>query len=194
VSRLKREEHFISQAVWDARPYVRYEPDRRDAVRQEYGSSYMTGLAGQTGGYLMMRHPMPGLGLGHVYAEIRPDEPVWTSGGYWHYHPTVRPDKDFVPMIPERTDSKGRLKLAQPLSKRHIHTLGSMQANGHIDRDKGNPYDHRGTNNEAVHFHRPKGKYVFPPGDGRAPPRRSPLGSTAFRRRRGRLSRARGLP
>ena len=168
MSRLRPDEHFISEAVWDGRPYVRYEPDWREPVREEYGSSYMTGLAGQVGGYMMMRHPPPGLGLGRVYAEIRPDEPVWTGPGYWHYHPTIRPDKDFVPMIPERTNSRGELLPAKPLSRRHVHTFEAMQASGHIDRDKGNPHDHRGTNNEAVHFHRPRGKYVFPPGDGRA--------------------------
>jgi hypothetical protein len=168
LSRLEPEEHFISWDVWEGRPYVRWEPDDRDAVRREYDSSYMTGLAGQVGGYLMMRHPMPGLGLGHVYAEIRPDEPVWTGPGYWHYHPTTRPPKDFVPMIPERRDSKGKIVPPKPLSSRHVHTFEAMKKSGHIDRDRGNGYDHRGINDEDVHFHRPAGKYVFCPGDDRA--------------------------
>jgi hypothetical protein len=115
----------------------------------------MTRIARQRDGIVINRHAaLPE--LGHVYAELRPDAPVRTGPPRWHHHPSVRTKGEVVPVIPDGP-SAGR-----ELSKRRIYSLAAMQRNGHIARDK-NPDDHAGRNNEAVHCHVPKGKYIFPP-------------------------------
>jgi hypothetical protein len=150
-------DHGISPEVRKGRPYIRWTKDDRGPVRKAYedlprGSrGFMSGIAGQSDGLVIVRHAPPGLDLPHVYAEIRPDEPVVTGPGTWHYHPSD-PSGD-APEHPKRY---------------RTYTLEHMRKCGHIERDKKNPDDHRGVNREDVHMHTPRAKYVFPPGPKKA--------------------------
>jgi hypothetical protein len=156
------EEHGVSPKVWKARPYGVYTPTDPGAVREAYTSlpqqgqrAYMTGLSRQSddegpiGGLVITRHPPPDMGLQRVFAELRPDRSVKTGPPYCHCHPTKRPTE--APLHPST---------GQPLAKRHIHTADAMRK--HIERDKAED-DHRGVNTEEIHWHQPRGKYVFPP-------------------------------
>jgi hypothetical protein len=153
-------DHAITSEVGFGRPYVRYTADDPSRVREAYHwldrhqRSYMTRLAVQDDGVVIVRHAPPGLGLPHVFAELRPDNPVRTGPPRWHYHPSIHTRG--TPTIPEGP-SAGR-----PLSKKQIYTLDAMTRNGHIARSK-NEDDHSGTNCEDVHKHQPRAKYLFPP-------------------------------
>lgn len=133
----------ISPEVWRARPYVRWMQDNLEPVRNAYGnlstSKFMVRLAKQSDGWIINRHAVPG--GGRIYAEIRPDEPVFTGPPITHYHgDSPLPDGE----VPAR----------------HIHSPRNMRF--HIARDRF-PNDHRGTNSQKVHKHRDPAKYVFPP-------------------------------
>src|SRR2546426_8510334 len=88
MSELKREEHAISLALWNARPYVRWETDDIEPVREAYADlstkGVMTRIAKQFGGYVITRHAPPG--SDKIYAEIRPDEAVYVEGPEKHFH------------------------------------------------------------------------------------------------------------
>lgn len=152
------EDHAISPEVGKARPYDRYTADDPSLAQKAYADlnrhqrAYMTGLAKQADGVVINRHAAPG--LDHVYAELRPDNPVKTGPPHWHYHPSVR--SKGVPVIPTGPSA------GKPLSKRHVCTLEVMQRNGHVARNR-NEDDHDGANNEGVHKHQPRAKYLFPP-------------------------------
>jgi hypothetical protein len=153
-------EHAITPEVGFGRPYVRWTADDPSPVLEayhwlnRYQRGYMTYLAVQDNGVVIVRHAPPDLDLSHVYAELRPDHPVKTGPSRWHCHPSTPPRA--VPVIPEGPSA------GKPLSKRQTYTLDAMIRNGHIGRDKGED-DHAGTNCEDVHKHQPRAKYLFPP-------------------------------
>jgi len=148
-------EHGITPEIAAARPYVRYTVDNHQAVKDAYRDlnrdqrGYMTRLAKQANGLVITRHAPPGLGLSHVYAELRPDWPVKTGPGIWHYHATEFDGN--VPIYPQS---------GKPLLEKHIHSAKAMTK--HIARAKSED-DHNGANNENVHMHQPRAKYLFPP-------------------------------
>jgi hypothetical protein len=151
-------DHAISPEVGFGRPYVRYTTEDPSPVREaytwlnRYQRGYMTRLAVQKDGLVIVRHAP--VGLPHIYPELRPDESVRTGPPRWHYHPSV-PSRG-VPVIPTGPSA------GKPLSKRQVYTLATMTRNGHIGRDKSED-DHAGTNCEDVHKHQPRAKYLFPP-------------------------------
>jgi hypothetical protein len=108
----------------------------------------MTRLARQSDGLVIVRHGPPGLWLSHIFAELRPDRAVKTGPPTWHSHSATRSD---APTYPET---------GEPLPRKHVHTADAMRK--HIERGRSDD-DHRGGNNEDVHKHQPRGKYVFPP-------------------------------
>ncbi len=128
---------------------MRFEPWDLVPVRDAYKGlsvgqrGYMTRIANQdVGGYVIVRHAPEGLGLGHVYAELRPDKPVVTGPPTRHFHG----DDGIEPNV--------------PVAERHRHPAALMRS--HIARAK-QPDDHHGVNSNEVHEHVPKAKYVFPP-------------------------------
>jgi hypothetical protein len=63
MARLDREEHGISQCVWDSRPYIRWETDDLKPIKAAYADlpskGSMTKFAKQHGGYVITRHAPP---------------------------------------------------------------------------------------------------------------------------------------
>lgn len=152
-------EHAITPEVGFARPYVRYTADDPSPVQKVYAElpqpgqkGTMTRFAKRADGVIINRHAPTGLGLDHIFPELRPDQPIKTKPLHWHCHPTVS-TKD-IPVIPTGP-SAGR-----PLSKRQIHTAKAMEK--HIARNK-YADDHAGVTNEDVHCHQDLAKYLFPP-------------------------------
>jgi hypothetical protein len=129
--------------VWRARPYIRWTLDNPQPVRDAYSDlstkTFMVRLAKQSDGWIITRHAAPG--AGRIYAEIRPDSPVFTGPPIRHYHGESPLTNGEVPA-------------------RHVHSPRNMRF--HIARDRF-PDDHRGANSPEVHEHRDPAKYVFPP-------------------------------
>src|SRR6266487_6280873 len=146
-------EHAISPEIAQARPYTLYESngqggDCPEPVARAYAKlgnqrGYMTYLANQGDGVIFDHHRAPGLGLSHVYPQMRPWDAVETDRPTVHYHPTKR--------VPGHVPAwKG-----QPLRKQDIHSFASMKR--HIAKA------HRGGNSEVVHEHPNLAKYLFVP-------------------------------
>ncbi|PWU23558.1 MAG: hypothetical protein C5B48_08425 [Candidatus Rokuibacteriota bacterium] len=176
-SRVWLDDHGISQEVWDARPYVRYGPGNLEPVRQEYAGlptesqrRFATMIANggrnpwrdahpesRDGGFLIMRHPPPGLALPKVYAEMRPDNAIATALPVWHYHGPKLGDR---PVYPPEAGGKLAGKL---LPRKHVHSE-EWARSGHLDRDK-YADDHKGNQADPrlgeVHCHQNIAKYCF---------------------------------
>jgi hypothetical protein len=150
-------EHAISPEVAGGRGYFRYTPDDDAAVKEAYASlnryqrATTTRWAHQEPGIIFWHHAAPG--CAHVYAQMRPENPIRTGPPVWHYHPTVPPAKDAVIVYPPEAGPK---LAGRPLNKRRIYSAKSMAT--HITRR------HDGVNREDVHSYIPMAKYVFPPG------------------------------
>jgi hypothetical protein len=168
-------ERGVSCEVRDRRPYIRWTADEErrkkptSPVRVAYRGltaeqkTAMSNVARQCDGYVMVRHAPPGLGLPHVYPELRPDGEVETKRPVRHWHGNdweKRPaEKEWVR---EYDEWKNRPKNAYELPKKHIHKAEHMRRSGHIDKAKFLD-DHKGRNNGRIHSHADKAKYVFPP-------------------------------
>jgi hypothetical protein len=143
------EDHGITPEVAGARPYIRWTLENVQPVRDgyaglnQYQRAFMTRLAKQSHGRIISRRPPPGMGLEHIYPEIRPDNPVRTQPPTTHYHgdPQLAPDD-----LP---------------AKRIYRPDGKAIAN-HIARKKAAD-DHHGVNTNEMHTHVHLAKYVFPP-------------------------------
>jgi hypothetical protein len=156
-----RTERAISREVWEARPYVRWPaPSERSASRirvvtemgaiekaykglNRYQKAYMTKLANQSPGWVIMRHAVPG--APYVYAEIRPDEKVETGPPVRHWHGTGEPPEDVLEL--------GTQILLRSTEAFRQHCRKVNEEGG----------DERHEEREDVHEHPDKAKYVFPP-------------------------------
>jgi hypothetical protein len=176
--------HGILREVWAARPYVRYSPDDLEPVRAEYGDlvrgqrrfASMIANGGrnpyrdqhpetQAGGFLIMRHPPPGMDLPKVYAEMRPDNPVATAPPVWEYHGPKRYPSGLS--VDAETGRPLNPVTGKPLSDGNVHSEAWALRSGHFKRDKyaddhhGDPFDPRLL---TVHCHQNIAKYCFIPG------------------------------
>jgi DNA-binding transcriptional ArsR family regulator len=152
----------ILKEVWEARPYVRWpDPPPREiskivvcsdtsAIRgaywglNQYQRAYMTKLANQSPGWVIMRHAVPG--APYVYAEARPDEKVETGPPVRHWHGTGEPPEDVleppgVQILPRGTEA----------FRQHCRKMNEVGG--------GERHEER----EDVHEHPDKAKYIFPP-------------------------------
>jgi hypothetical protein len=142
----------VDPAVAAARPYVRWTTDDIEPVREAYAGlssgqrATTSRWARQSDGLVITRHAPPGLALGQVYAEIRPDNPVETRPPTWHAHPTVPPSEP----------------LLHPETGRPVQILTGRSMEAHIANEDTNE-GHAGMNVEGVHCHTHEAKYVFPP-------------------------------
>lgn len=153
----------ISEEIWKARPYTRWETDDLDPVRAAYGGLGSAGLAfalriaEQSPGYLIERFPPEGLGLDPIYPEFRPDNAVRTGWRRWHQH--VRGNAQAGALWP--------MLLGKPLSDHETRGFGYVyNADGFVEvkRTPKSPTDHLGINvpRSDFHYHEPWAKYVFP--------------------------------
>lgn len=175
-------EHGISREVWEARPYVFYDPDSLAPVRAEYERlsdgqrrfAAMIANGGRNprrtehpecrlGGYLIMRHVPPGLeSFDKVYAEIRPDVAVATSAPEFHYH-GPRPYPPHVEVDAE-TGRPLNPETGRPLPRKNIHSEEWARKGGHLARTKyGDDHGNGRGDLDAVHSHQNIAKYVFIP-------------------------------
>ena len=142
----------ISLDLWNARPYVPWTPEHLGPVNKEYATlptppqrAFMTRLAKQSPGWLIMRHEVPG--WPKVYAEIRPDRKVQTGPPirHWHGPQEEAPEEAFEPGV-------------------SILEYGSWAWSEHcrrINADKADDEpDHMTV--DWVHEHKDEAKYVFP--------------------------------
>ena len=88
-------ERGITPEIAERRPYVRWTPEDCRPVHDEFKDlpgkaraflSKVTGKKVGQPGFLIKRHPPPGLGLERVYAELRPDREVKTGKKIRHDH------------------------------------------------------------------------------------------------------------
>lgn len=82
------EAHGLTKSTFANRPYVKYEASKTDpALIAAYAaypkaSKFFLSRAeqeGQTGGYLMYKHEVPGSPLGHIAPQARPNAPIITD-------------------------------------------------------------------------------------------------------------------
>jgi DNA-binding Lrp family transcriptional regulator len=174
-------EHAISPEVWRTRPYIRWWTDNMGPIREAYlglkGIRDTLKKAEQQPGWIISRHAPPGLGLDHVYPEIRPDHPVRRTGISKHYHgdpALVPPPKEQCPNHSKTycTNCVSPWRTYRPDSKpmRDDHIPKAIDNRVEVVRD-GRQIEihyggHGGVNINVVHFHRDEAKYNFPAGPG----------------------------
>lgn len=82
------EAHGIPRELWDSRPYVKFEADKKDAALHEAfergtpGAKQWDRLAaqeGQEGGYIMYKHQIPDSPYGPIAPQVRPTEGAITN-------------------------------------------------------------------------------------------------------------------
>lgn len=82
------EAHGLSRELWESRPYVRFEADKKDPALLEAfergtpGAKQWDRLAdqeGQEGGYIMYKHPIPDSPYGPISPQVRPNEGAITN-------------------------------------------------------------------------------------------------------------------
>jgi hypothetical protein len=92
------EAHGISKQIFNARPYVKYEADKNDPALKEGYKNYPQAEKffsqraeqdGQTGGYLMYKHEVPGSPWGPIAPQARPNKAVVTNAAKRAYAETV---------------------------------------------------------------------------------------------------------
>jgi hypothetical protein len=165
-----RTKRGISREVWEARPYMRW-PDPSTQGDSEvslpdvsvvagaywgldkYQRAFMTRLAKQSPGWVIVRHAVPG--FDHVYAEIRPDSKVETGPPIRHWHGSS--DE-----VPENAHDPGVSVLDHGSEAWEEHCR-------RVNEDDDEPYsDHE--HEESVHEHPDAAKYVFAPSPKRDEP------------------------
>jgi hypothetical protein len=156
----------ISREVRDRRPYIRWTMDDIRPVQEAYrdlpgDQEFMSRVARKADGWVMNRHAALD-GDPHVFAEIRPDNPVETKNPTWHWHGddhSKRPLGLGYKRVPKPPSGEER-PAPTDLSPRHIHTAEDMEE--HINREKWKD-DHFGQNTDEIHSHANLAKYIFPP-------------------------------
>jgi hypothetical protein len=143
------EDRGITPEIMVHRPYAEWTPEHPEPVKEAWHQyldegqrRWLSGIASQSGGFVIHRHPPPGLGLADVPAEIRPHNKVYTGRGD-HDHEKVRAYR----RDPER--------LAEHLRKKHNpEAIKSIKlAEDATVHEDGN----------VTGWHAHLTKYVFPP-------------------------------
>lgn len=92
------EAHGIAPKIFASRPYVQYEASKTDPAVQEAFKGTPQGLRfwnqkaaqeGQTGGFIMYKHPVPGSPYGPIAPQVRPNVSVVTNPAKRAYADTV---------------------------------------------------------------------------------------------------------
>jgi hypothetical protein len=167
-------ERGISDEVKNARPYKHWTiADAEAGIKEDISAvteaykglspgqrAYMTMLARQSDGLVIVRHAVPG--APKIYPEIRPDEKVKTGPPVKHYHGTgeVWVDDDaYSRWVAERCIMK-RGTVAFEHHVRRINALPPEEKYTDPERGYGET-DHDLV--EGMHEHPDLAKYVFPP-------------------------------
>lgn len=130
------EAHGISRSVFNSRPYVKYEASKSDpALHEGYkeypkAEKFFTQRAeqeGQTGGYLMYKHQVPGSPFGPIAPQARPNAPIITDMAKHSYAKKVFENDQARLATLKKTAPSALLKERRAQLK---------QANLHLERTK----------------------------------------------------------
>jgi hypothetical protein len=157
----------INKSVWSRR-YERYTPDdfahvqlAHEPLSRTDHMGWLVKIVKQSPGWMCVRNAPPGIPLPDepIVPQLRPDNDVETGGPPTiHHHPTNPPTGPVMNPYPYKDPAKR----GRPLEEWRIFTAHQMR--DHIAGKRG----HNGVNNEEPHWEKPRGKYVFPPGEDRA--------------------------
>jgi hypothetical protein len=167
------DEHGIGREEIEAHGIKRYSKNDVSEVQAEYSTlpqppqkQYMTRIARQHDGLLIPHHAAPGMGLEHVYAQIRPDKEVFTGESHhhelhddvrrWAYHLARHPDHGDLDLTDAEVDAMTDEQLREIARTPRLCETPKRDKNGARIKQE--------IRGDRHHTHYDSGKYIHPPG------------------------------